>query len=50
MSDVVASESGIRLNFTDMNASFKGSFTNEGIVGEMIQGSYYTPYVSEESV
>ena len=39
MSDVVASESGIRLNVTDMYASFKGSFTKEGIVGEWIQGS-----------
>ena len=39
MSDVIASESGIRLNITVMNASFKGSFTKDGLIGEWTQGS-----------
>lgn len=39
MNDVIASESGIRLNITVMNASFKGSFTKDGLIGEWTQGS-----------
>ena len=39
ISDVIASESEIRLNITDMGASFYGSFTQQGIVGEWTQGS-----------